>query len=118
MPEPVVSVTPPARNTRPKRLRLYSGMSRTYSLLTSVPRVALSVSSRGGASLTSTVMLKPTGFRLKFRLDCWSTANTTFLLSRPESLGLHLDGVGAGTQTSQEVEPMVISADAGGHIGA
>ena len=51
-PEPVVSVTPPARNTSPNRLRPYSGMSRTYSLVTSVPRVALSVSSKGAAVVT------------------------------------------------------------------
>ena len=69
--------------------------------------------------VTSTVMLKLTGLRLKFKLACWSTANTTFLLSaRPESFRLHLDGVSAGTQTSQKIEPMVVSADAGGDIGA
>ena len=56
MPDPATSVTPAARNVRPKKLRFISGISFTYSLVMSVPSVALSVSSSGAVVVTSIVL--------------------------------------------------------------
>ena len=52
MPEPVVSVTPPARNVRPNESRFISGICTRYLLLTSVPSVASSESSSTGIACT------------------------------------------------------------------
>ena len=53
----------------------------TYSCVMSVPRVALSVSSRGAAVDTWIVVSTPAGFILKLRVVSWSTARTTFVCS-------------------------------------
>ena len=52
IPEPVVSVTPPARKVKPNGSRFASGIWVRYLLPTSVPRVASSASSSTGTALT------------------------------------------------------------------
>src|ERR1700722_9479401 len=74
-------VTPAARNVRPKKLRLMSGSSCTYSLVMFVPRVALSVSSRGAVVVTSIDSLTRAGDSVKLSVVSWSTAKTTFVRS-------------------------------------
>ena len=88
MPEPADSVTPPARKTRPKKLRSGSGISRTYSLVTSVPRVALPVSRSGDSVVTVTDSVIAPGDIVKSAVACWLTARTTPLRSRGAIPGL------------------------------
>ena len=69
MPDPATSVTPADKNIKPKKLRLIRGSSFTYSLVMSVPSVALSVSSSGCVAVTSIVAKVPATSSLKFSDD-------------------------------------------------
>ena len=69
MPDPATSVTPADRNIMPKKLRLIRGSSFTYSLVMSVPSVALSVSSSGCVLVTTIVAKLAAMSSLKFSDD-------------------------------------------------
>ncbi len=88
MPEPATSVTPPARNVRPKKSRLINGICFTYSLVMSVPSVAFCVSSSGAVVVTSTFSLTLAGLRVKLSVASWSTASTTPVRSSARKPGI------------------------------
>ena len=76
-------------------------MSLTYSLVTSVPSVGLSVSSSGAVVVTTIFSFTFAGVKEKLRVVSWSTASTT-----PVRSSVRKPGISTFTEYSEGRSPV------------
>jgi hypothetical protein len=113
-----VKVQPRSVHVPPISGAPHCGMTRTYSLVTSVPRAALSLSNKGAVVVTSTVVITPSGCNGKSIVVCWSTCSKTFFLlfGLPEARAVHRD-CAHRPRAGQDVQSVIVSVCRGGEAG-
>lgn len=103
----------------PKKLRLIRRISFTYSWVTSVPSVGLSVSSSGALEVTTTVSFTRAGDTVKFEGGFLvDSEHYVGMLRGPETRSLNFDGIGGGPQTGKIVLPLVSGLSVTGNVGS